>query len=116
MGKTIKVEKLWEIQPAILSDETMSSKRIISKKRDDSDRMSLHHVVIKNRAGWKDVAPYETQDEIIYVLDGKMKISWDGQEVELTPGCCAYIPAGSPYKTLVPDEVTLICAFSPPAE
>jgi mannose-6-phosphate isomerase-like protein (cupin superfamily) len=114
MMKEIKVEKLSETEAKVLYDNMVISKRIITKQRDDSDRMSFHHVVIK--AGWEHPVSYDEEDEIIYFLDGKATISWDGKEVEVSAGSCVYVPSGCEYRYQGKEDATMVCVFSPPAE
>jgi mannose-6-phosphate isomerase-like protein (cupin superfamily) len=114
MIKEIKSEKLTETEAKILYDNFVISKRIITMQRDNSDRMSFHHVLIK--AGWEHVISNADQDEIIYFLDGKAKISWDWKEVEVSAGSCIYVPAGCEYKYNSQEDATMVCVFSPPAE
>ncbi len=114
MTKEIRIERTEDTEPKILYDNYVISKRIITKARNNSDRMSFHHVVIK--AGWEHTISYEDADEIIYFLDGKATISWAGREVEVLPGSCVYVPSGREYKYYGKEDATMVCVFSPPAE
>ena len=49
--------------------EGVFSKRIMTKIKDGSDKMSFNHVKIN--AGWDQDLLNEDKDEIIYFLDGK---------------------------------------------
>jgi mannose-6-phosphate isomerase-like protein (cupin superfamily) len=114
MKKEIKVEKLNETVGKDMYDNFVISKRIITKERDNSDRMSFHHVLIK--AGWEHEINNGEQDEIIYIVDGKATISWDSRNVNLIAGDCVYVPANCTYKYSGQEDATMMCVFSPPAE
>jgi len=90
------------------------SKRIITKVRNGSEKMSFHHTFIKK--GWEHVISNGEMDEIIYFSDGRPEISWDGKEVEVSSGSCVYIPSGCEYEYQALGDATMICVFSPPAE
>jgi len=76
--------------------------------------MSFHHALIKN--GWEHVFSNGEMDEIIYFIDGRAKILWDGKEVEVSPGSCVYISSGCEYKYQAFGDATMVCVFSSPAE
>ena len=114
MKREIKVEKLDTTKEKVLYDNCVISKRIITKARSGSEKMSFHHTFIKK--DWEHPVSYPEMDEIIYFLDGRAKISWDGKEVEVSSGFCVYIPAGCEYHYQAISDATMICVFSPPAE
>ena len=114
MTKRISVRKADDIDPTILSDGTIYSRRVITRKFDNSDRMSFHHVVINRRPEWKKTISDGIHDEILYVVEGEMILRYDGKEVELFPGTCVYLPSNCEYESFFPDETLLVCAFSPP--
>lgn len=94
--------------------EGVFSKRIMTKIKDGSDKMSFNHVKIN--AGWDQDLLNEDKDEIIYFLDGKAIISSDDSSMEVSAGSCVYIPAGVKYRYTGLEEATMVCAYSPPAE
>jgi len=114
MAKNIKIVHQSEIE-AKIPYENVFSKRIITKQKDNSEKMSFNHVEIK--AGWEHALSEEDKDEIIYFLDGKAIISWgDGNSVEVSAGSCVYVPAGCEWKYIATEDATMVCVYSPPAE
>ena len=114
MTKKISVRKADDIEPTILSDGTVYSRRVITQKFDNSNRMSFHHVVIKRRPDWKKTISDGIHDEILYVVDGEMGLRYNGKEMQLFPGTCVYLPFMCEYESFFPAETILVCAFSPP--
>ena len=113
MSKTIKISRQSEIEPQI-PYEHVFSKRIITNKKDNSDRMSFNHVKIK--AGWEHMLSNDDKDEIVYFIDGKAIISFEDEKIEVTAGSCVYIPAGCEWKYFASEDATMVCVYSPPAE
>jgi mannose-6-phosphate isomerase-like protein (cupin superfamily) len=94
--------------------EGVFSKRIMTKIKDGSDKMSFNHCVIK--AGWEQPLLNADNDEIIYFIDGKAIISFDNKNIEVSAGSCVYVPAGVEYKYIASEDATMVCVYSPPAE
>jgi len=111
--KKVKIVHQKDVEPK-QPFEGVFSKRVMTKIKDGSDRMSFNHVLIKS--GWEHLLLNEDKDEIIYFLDGKAIISSDGKDIEVSAGNCVYIPAGVEYKYTASEDATLVCVYSPPAE
>jgi len=92
MKREVKIETLNSTKAKILYDNFVISKRIITKTRSGSEKMSFHHTFIKK--GWEHVVSNSEMDEIVFVLDGRAKLPWDGKEAEVSSGSCVYIPSG----------------------
>ena len=76
--------------------------------------MLFHDTFIKK--GWEHVVSNSEMDEIVFVLDGRAKLPWDGKEAEVSSGSCVYIPSGCEYKYQALGDATMVCVFSPSAE
>ena len=112
--KEIRVRNVKEIEGKILYDGSIVSKRLINKQRDNSENMSFHYSNIKS--GWKHEVSNDDQDEIMFFLQGKAKLSWDGKEVEVSKGDCIYIPSGCKLFYDSQGDAVVIAVLSPPAE
>lgn len=40
---------------------------------------------------------HEHEDELVYLLEGSIRVSVDGQTVDVGPGACALLPRGVPH-------------------
>lgn len=56
------------------------------------------------------------QDEMTYFLDGRVKISRNGKEVQVSTSNCDYIPSGCEYRYYGQTDATMVCVFSRPTE
>ncbi|MFC2063363.1 cupin domain-containing protein [Chloroflexota bacterium] len=111
-----RVQIVWPDQVETMYRQEYESKRLITKKRQGSDRMSLSYLTME--AGAKPgKAMYQENDEIMYIIDGSATISWEGGEVEIRPGTAIFVPAGAEYEYKVIEKRTqLLCILAPPIE
>lgn len=110
--KTVKVVRLGEVQPTIIPGEVIQ--RLITKKREGSERMSLS--VSRIQKGFDLPIDSGETDWIMYLLEGTAKISWEGGKAEVKPGMAAYIPAGTKWRYQTDVENVGIFLLSPPVE
>ena len=92
------------------------SHRLVTRKDSGSEHLGFH--VTKGRpniAGRATV--YPDKDEIIYVFEGSIAVTFNGYMNFLKPGEGVYIPAGMVYDWEAgPDGWTIATIFSPPIE
>lgn len=111
MPKGIQVVRLDEVTP--VRAEQRFRYNIITRQQHGSERMSFHMIVVD--PGRSGTTKYD-MDEIVYVLEGKLTLSWDGQTVDLLPGMVAFIPAGQEFGFRYGDEgltTRVIAVYSP---
>ncbi len=110
MAKGIKLVDLKKMTPARL--ETRLRYDVITKEKDGSEHMSFHVTVADPGRSGK--TKYEI-DEVVYILEGKLTLSWDGKTIDILPGMIAFIPAGQEFSFRYGDTPTKgISVFSPP--
>ena len=114
MGKELKVVTFDEVEPTILPGEGAEVRRLVTKRRENSERMSFGVCTFKK--GYDEKSVYEDKDEIMYLLEGKAIISWKGGEAEVKPGMAMFIPAGVEYRYQVLEGNLLLGILSPPRE
>ncbi|WMX15925.1 MULTISPECIES: cupin domain-containing protein [unclassified Aureispira] len=51
---------------------------------------------------------HEQEDELFYVIDGKLFIELEDQTIELNQGEFVIIPKGVPHKPYAPEEVSIL--------
>lgn len=114
MKKEIKISRLSEVQPKFPLPG-LKSLRVITKWREQSDRMMLSISTID--AGLEGDSVNPGQDEIMYVLKGDPVITWEGGRAELHPQMAIYIPDGTTYKySSGPKKNQILAILSPPSE
>ncbi len=112
MKKTVKVVYEEDIIPTIF--ETRSSKRLITKERENSEVCSFH-IVTSTILG---ASPYEVvypdNDEILYILEGKGTLIANDQGYDMRPGTAIYIPKGCGYRMIRETPLKIACVIAPP--
>jgi mannose-6-phosphate isomerase-like protein (cupin superfamily) len=104
-----------DVDPILLRAGNIVSRRLVTRKKDGSERMSFHINVLKG--GNRSIGVvYPDQDEINYMVRGEATISFDGERHRLRDGMVWNIPAGRSYDIENEEEIVLISVFSPPRE
>jgi mannose-6-phosphate isomerase-like protein (cupin superfamily) len=104
-----------DVEPLLLRAGNIASRRLVTRKKDGSQRMSFHVNVIK--AGNRSIGVvYPDQDEINYMVRGEATVSFDGERHRVRDGMTWNIPAGCAYDIENEAEIVLISVFSPPRE
>ena len=114
MEKKIEVVKFEDVKPAVLHGEDIESRRLVTKWRENSGRMSLSVATVGKRFTGK--TTYDKEDEILYLLEGNGKILWKGGEAEMKKGMAVFIPVGTEYQIQARETITLVAILSPPIE
>jgi len=115
VGRKITIVDPADVEPILLRAGNIVSRRLVTLKKDGSERMSFHVNVVK--AGNRSVGVvYPDQDEINYMVRGEATISFDGERHRIRDGMVWNIPAGRKYDLETDEEIVLISVFSPPRE
>jgi mannose-6-phosphate isomerase-like protein (cupin superfamily) len=93
----------------------IESRRLVTRKRQGSERMSFHvnHIKAGNRSTG---VVYPEMDEINYLVKGEATIIYDGRRERLTEGMAWNIPMGCSYDLENDVDIVVISVFSPPRE
>lgn len=103
-----------KVEPTILRDGFLESRRLITKAQQGSTGFSMSLVRIK--PGWDYVINHPDKDEALYMLEGEAHITAGAVSLHLVPGTAAYLPAGSEYRYQSGKAPNvLIAVLSPPA-
>ena len=79
----------------------------------EESRGELTMLSIEGTAGQsRPVHVHDDSHSALFVLDGRVRVSLDGDEHLLTPGDCASIPAGSPYGYVFEGRVNRLIAMN----
>jgi mannose-6-phosphate isomerase-like protein (cupin superfamily) len=114
MSKKITIIDPAEVAPLMLRDGRIASRRLVTRKKDGSQRMSFHVNVLQ--AGRSVGVVYPEQDEINYMVRGEAIVSFDGERHRVREGMIWNIPAGCAYDIENEAEIELVSVFSPPRE
>lgn len=89
--------------------------RLVTRKDNGSERLGFH--ITKGQPNISGTTVYSDNDEIIYVFEGSIAVSFDGQKRFLKPSEGVFIPAGKVYDWEAgPEGWTIATIFSPPME
>jgi len=104
--------------------ESVRLKRLITKKRVGSERILFGKLLMEPGAQpfeWSTEpgsGVFAGMDEVYYVLEGMIRIHWDGKAIEAKEGDVIYFPPGWKYKVENPgnERVIVLYATSPAFE
>lgn len=113
MAKTIQGVDSRKVEPVLLRDGFLESRRLITRAQTSSERFSMSLVRVK--PGWDYVIVHPDQDEALYVLEGEATISAAETTLHLRPGMAAFLPAGCEYRYRSGAGNLLIAVLAPPA-
>jgi len=66
------------------------------------------------RAGAADLQEPHAEDEIYYVLEGRGVLRVDGEDVPVSPGALAFVPARADHRFhSIAEELVLLVCFAP---
>jgi len=115
MDRKIAIIDPAHVEPIGLRGGNIVSRRLVTLKKDGSEKMSFHVNVLK--AGNRSVGVvYPDHDEINYMVKGEATIVFDGERHRVRDGMVWNIPAGRAYDIENDEEIVLISVFSPPRE
>lgn len=115
MPRKITVIDPADVEPVLLRAGNIISRRLVTRRKDGSERMSFHVNVIKGGNQSIGVV-YPDKDEINYMVRGEATVSADGECYRVRDGMIWNIPAGRKYDIRNDKEIVLISVFSPPLE
>ena len=96
------------------------AKRLITKKRVGSERLMVGIIEIEpNSKGYSwAYSEAEGNDEVYYVLKGKVRLHYDDQYIDAEEGDAIFLPAGWKYQldNEKPEMARLVYALTPPIE
>lgn len=116
MDEKISIIDPQDVPELLLRNGEISSRRLVTLRREGSSRMSFHVNVIQGGTPRTDDVVYPDMDEINYMVKGEGTVIFDGQRRKVTEGMVWYIPAGCRYGLENDAEVTILSVFSPPRE
>jgi quercetin dioxygenase-like cupin family protein len=107
---------LTEARKVLVDEGRVISHRLVTRKDGASERLGFHITQGQpNISGTGTV--YPDKDEIIYVLEGSIAVSFGGEKRLLKPGEGVFIPAGQVYDWQAgPKGWIITTIFSPPLE
>lgn len=113
--KKISIIDPADIEPVFLRNGKIESRRLVTLRKDGSERMSFHVNCLQAGNRSIDVA-YPEMDEINYMVKGKAMVAFNGERHEVREGMVWNIPAGCRYDFWNDEDVVLVSVFSPPRE
>lgn len=115
MTKKVSIISPADVPAVSMREGRIESRRLVTRKRDGSERMSFHvnHVKAGNRSI---EVVYPEMDEINYMVKGEATITYDGKRERLTEGMVWNIPMGCTYDMENDVDIVIISVFSPPRE
>lgn len=104
-----------DVDPISMRDGRITSRRLVTLRKDGSDKMSFHVNTVQAGNRSTDVV-YPEMDEINYMVRGTATVTFDGERHEVREGMVWNIPAGCRYGLENDEDIVLISVFSPPRE
>jgi mannose-6-phosphate isomerase-like protein (cupin superfamily) len=115
LAKQISVIRPEDVPALSMREGRIESRRLVTMKRDGSERMSFH--VNRISAGNRSTGVvYPEMDEINYMVKGAGTIVYDGRRERVTEGMVWNIPAGCAYDFENDVDIVIVSVFSPPRE
>jgi len=111
MDKEVKVVTLERIQPTKIVDGEMST-RLITKLREGSDRFSI--AVVSFDSGVIKEEGEDDKDNVGYIVEGALTLSWDDKSSDLESDSAFYIPAGKRVTLRIKRKCKILAVVSPP--
>jgi len=116
MSKKISIIDPKDVPPIFFRNGEIESRRLVTMKKDGSEKMSFHVNVIQGGTPRTDDVVYPDMDEINYMVRGDGTLIFDGGRHKVSAGMVWNIPAGMKYGLENDEEVVVISVFSPPRE
>lgn len=113
--KKISIIDPAHVEPIVMRDGKIVSRRLVTLRKDDSQKMSFHVNAVQAGNRSTDVV-YPEMDEINYMVKGRATVVFDGERHEVREGMVWNIPAGCRYGLENDEDIVLISVFSPPRE
>jgi len=123
MRKEVKVVRTDKVEPVTPYQSTVkgfSAQRLVTKTRVGSEKLMVGVVDIEPNAegySWS-YSEAEGNDEVYYVVKGKVRLHYDDRWVEAEEGDAIFLPAGWKYQldNVQARPARLIYALTPPIE
>jgi quercetin dioxygenase-like cupin family protein len=123
MKKEVKVvskDETESVTPYQCTVKGFKVKRLVTKRRVGSDKLMVGMVLIEPDCkgyGWG-YSEQEGNDEVYYVLKGKVRLHYNGKYVEAKEGDAIFLPAGWQYQldNMESNPAVLLYALTPPIE
>ncbi len=118
--KVVNTDKVEAVTPYQSTVKGYSARRLVTKNRVGSDKLMVGVVDIEpNSKGYSwSYSEAEGNDEVYYVVKGKVKLHYDDKCVEAEEGDAIFLPAGWKYRldNEQSEPARLIYALTPPIE
>ena len=94
--------------------ETSGDIRTLANESNGSDRISFVHEITDEAVEVKGVV-YNGHDELVYLIQGKCEVVFDGKTEIVGPGGFLFVPDGASYDfKVIETPFEAAAAFSPP--
>ena len=117
MGDKILYSRVEDVPKEWIYEGNEYTHRIVTKKRQDSDRISFH--ITSYMPNFEtEVVGDGIHEVVLYCLEGdSIQVMEDGREIHFTPGMAVYLPLKYTYFHKVgPNGLKVAVAASPPKE
>jgi mannose-6-phosphate isomerase-like protein (cupin superfamily) len=120
MKKEVKVVNINEVEPVMpyfCVAKGFSVRRLITKRRAESDRLMLGICEIDpNCKGYE--WSFKENDEVYYIIKGRIRLQFNGKYIDAGEGDAVFLPAGWKYRldNIGPERVMLVYVLTPPIE
>ena len=123
MRKEVKVVSTDQVEAVTAYQSTVkgvSARRLVTKSRVGSDKLMVGVVDVEpDSKGYRwSYSEAEGNDEVYYVVKGKVRLHYDNKFVEAKEGDAIFLPAGWRYQldNMQSKSARLIYALTPPIE
>ena len=86
------------------------------KRQTVASGKTMYQMLATLEAGSKMPAHQHSQEQVVHILSGRMKLIVDGTAHEMTPGDSFYLAANVPHGVETMEETTVLDTFSPPRD
>jgi mannose-6-phosphate isomerase-like protein (cupin superfamily) len=118
--KVVNTDKIEAVTPYQCTVKGFKVRRVVTKRRVGSDKLMVGVIEIEpNCKGYSwAYSEEEGNDEVYYVLRGKVRLHYDGEYVDAKKGDAIFCPAGWQYQldNRESEPAYLIYALTPPIE
>ena len=97
-----------------LKGGSLDSRRVITNKKDGSQKMGFHVNKIVGQTTFENVK--NESDEIIYFIECDAILTFDDQSQNISSGMVAFIPANLEFDISFHGDAYFLSIFSPPVE
>jgi quercetin dioxygenase-like cupin family protein len=85
-------------------------------RRTIANGKTMYQMIAKLAAGSRMPAHQHTQEQIVHIIEGKMRLIVDGVPHELSPGDSFYLASGIPHGVETIVDTRVLDTFSPPRD